>query len=315
MGRLRKMQRGKKRAARGLGAPKVGPGNWPEIVGRRSVARSLTTFGRKELEAEFGKMLAHDYGSDADEALDTLWEIIRFESREDDVLEAADAILNAHGVESLRDPLDASEVIASYVNMGDTYITTLLVDGRDNIQLVDWGTFYENWENENIMRCPVDGCDSQFGTDDNGGLDDHLREEHPSEIWVIAKEALGTDGPQFLDDVTWINEADQASVFAEDDRTPRFLKGDGARWLEYQEALDAQRTFEEEFSYTTEAREWWDKILDEKKVVEDPTGKAAPAAPAAAPAPAATVRADRCPHCKAKIRPFDRNCYGCGKKV
>ena len=320
MGRLRKMQKRRASQSRGLGASKRGwgSGNWPDVDARRSSPRALP-FTRKDLRDAFGRDLDKAYPgtNDTDEALDALLEILQWEKKPQRLMEFVDEILDGHGVEAVWNPFDSGDVLATYVNMGDTYVATILWDyGAGAPVLTDWGGWYENWENENVERCPIDNCDSQFSSDDHSQLEDHLREQHAEEIWVVAKEKFGADGPEFLSDVTWIGEPDQATVYSKRDRHPMHLKGDKARWMPYETALEAHRANEEDaFDSRVDALEWWEQLLEGLDVVPDPTGKSAPAAPAAAPAPAATVRADRCPHCKAKIRPLDRNCYGCGKKV
>ena len=63
----------------------------------------------------------------------------------------ANKIMNAYGVEGLRDEnawVDRywQNTIALYVNKGDTYITTLLYDTEnDKYVITSWGNFYENW--------------------------------------------------------------------------------------------------------------------------------------------------------------------------
>lgn len=74
-----------------------------------------------------------------------------------EALEAANDFLDGSGVEALfgrdgqvvTDPWDSVHLL-EYVNVGDTYITTLLYDvQRRTFYLGDWGSFVEVWEAEN----------------------------------------------------------------------------------------------------------------------------------------------------------------------
>lgn len=64
-------------------------------------------------------------------------------------LAALDELLGAYGVEALRVEgawVDRyhGDIVASYLNLGDTYATTLLLDHeRQRWRLTSWGDFYE----------------------------------------------------------------------------------------------------------------------------------------------------------------------------
>lgn len=70
-------------------------------------------------------------------------------SKVDAALELANTLLSGHGVEALRVPgahVDNYyfDVVGLYVNMGDSYIATLLYDTEDRrFYVMDWGAFLE----------------------------------------------------------------------------------------------------------------------------------------------------------------------------
>lgn len=69
----------------------------------------------------------------------------------DATMRYANKLMNGHGVEGLRDEnawVDKYfyDIIAVYVNKGDTYDTTLLYDTEhDRYLITSWGDFYEHW--------------------------------------------------------------------------------------------------------------------------------------------------------------------------
>lgn len=65
--------------------------------------------------------------------------------RSQEMLSSVDRILDGHGVEHLRSVNGRAE--AYYVNMGDPYRPTLLLDlGKDRVWTTDWGTWVETEE-------------------------------------------------------------------------------------------------------------------------------------------------------------------------
>lgn len=61
------------------------------------------------------------------------------------MLEIADRLLDGHGIEYLRS--DNGRAHMSYVNMGDTYTTTVILDtSKDAVYIADWGTWVETEE-------------------------------------------------------------------------------------------------------------------------------------------------------------------------
>ena len=70
------------------------------------------------------------------------------------VMEIANEMLDGHGVEALNDERahrDSfwQDAIASYVNLGDPYVTTILYDTENSTFLIgNWGDFLEKWESE-----------------------------------------------------------------------------------------------------------------------------------------------------------------------
>ena len=57
---------------------------------------------------------------------------------------ALNALIHGHGVEAIFAPGSSTTVLASYVNMGDTYNATILHDR--NYRLTTWGDWVEQWE-------------------------------------------------------------------------------------------------------------------------------------------------------------------------
>ena len=72
----------------------------------------------------------------------------------DRILQRVDQILECHGVEPIRseDHWDGcwGDIVALYVNTGETYDLTLIYDTRSGDFLVEsWGDWVEKMENEN----------------------------------------------------------------------------------------------------------------------------------------------------------------------
>lgn len=62
----------------------------------------------------------------------------------EEVLIRIDAALDGFGVECIRDELNNNNIIAEYVNMGDTYAPTILFSHRTNrFYACSWGDWYE----------------------------------------------------------------------------------------------------------------------------------------------------------------------------
>jgi len=59
-----------------------------------------------------------------------------------DMVTEADGLLDGHGIEHIRSRNGKAE--AYYVNMGDTYTTTILLDtSKDRIWITSWGDWLE----------------------------------------------------------------------------------------------------------------------------------------------------------------------------
>jgi len=73
----------------------------------------------------------------------------------DEILKKANKILHGFGVEPITDENAFInkyyyDIIGLYVNMGDTYDTTLVFDtDRQKFLITSWGDFYEKWQSEN----------------------------------------------------------------------------------------------------------------------------------------------------------------------
>lgn len=68
------------------------------------------------------------------------------------ILCAINQILEGHGVECIRDEnvyvsRYYGDVIAEYINMGDTYLMTIVYDtAREKFLICSWGDFYESYK-------------------------------------------------------------------------------------------------------------------------------------------------------------------------
>lgn len=116
---------------------------------------SRTVPSRKALREWFGDILDHEYGDAASRKLGELRKYLE-QWRDGDgmhsneVLIYADKILTGHGVEALVAE-DGDTLIATYVNMGDTYAPTLLFDWTDvRWRLTTWGDFVETAERRGV---------------------------------------------------------------------------------------------------------------------------------------------------------------------
>jgi len=67
--------------------------------------------------------------------------------RNERILEALNMVLDCHGVESLT-PDGSIYPIGAYVNTGDTYTTTIILDEDGEFHVTSWGDFLEAWERE-----------------------------------------------------------------------------------------------------------------------------------------------------------------------
>lgn len=63
------------------------------------------------------------------------------------ILEALNVILECHGVEGLT-PDGCMAPIGAYVNTGDTYATTVILDEDGAFHVTSWGDFLEAWERD-----------------------------------------------------------------------------------------------------------------------------------------------------------------------
>ena len=82
-----------------------------------------------------------------------LRELLRWHDHKsvDRALDYASKVLDAHGVEALHDPSRwdnyYTDIVALYVNTGDTYATTLVYDiDRDTYLVQGWGDWVERYE-------------------------------------------------------------------------------------------------------------------------------------------------------------------------
>jgi hypothetical protein len=64
-------------------------------------------------------------------------------------LEAANGLMNCHGVEAILSEGSWGECLMSYVNTGDTYAPTLVFDAEEHdFMVTSWGDWVEAYERE-----------------------------------------------------------------------------------------------------------------------------------------------------------------------
>ena len=101
------------------------------------------------------------------------------ENAPDEAMEAANRILNGHNVEGIRGEdyqVDKywMDTVLLYVNLGDTYDTTILYDTEDKeFSIGSWGDFMEAWEEE--------GDDDEDGDEEDYSSDEEDAEEEDAE--------------------------------------------------------------------------------------------------------------------------------------
>jgi hypothetical protein len=72
-----------------------------------------------------------------------------YPSQQELVMSALNDLLEGFGIEAIRDPDDSDNIIATYVNMGDTYNGTIVYDMKEEqYVLTTWGDWYEGWINK-----------------------------------------------------------------------------------------------------------------------------------------------------------------------
>lgn len=109
----------------------------------------------KDVLDGLGRYLEHE-GHDAAREASRIARFIRgarSERKVEEALEEVNKLIGGHGVEAIRDQNAYDnyygDVIATYVNMGDTYDATLLYDVRNNeFHITSWGDWYEQYEQQ-----------------------------------------------------------------------------------------------------------------------------------------------------------------------
>lgn len=129
------------------------------------------------------------------------------------VMRYANELIDAHGVEALRQEgayVDRYhfDIIATYVNMGDPYVLTLLYDSENHaFLLTSYGGFLEAWEAEHPPETTCSDCGIVIAGDQEGGIcadcaDSREEAAAPGEygrqfdVWV-AHQRRG-DGPHLV---------------------------------------------------------------------------------------------------------------------
>lgn len=87
---------------------------------------------------------------------------IRYFSREEQIMEALNELLECYGVEGLRVEgawidNEHGDIVAHYLNTGDAYTETVLYDPmKDEFVLTTYGDWLDEWERENKSEMTED---------------------------------------------------------------------------------------------------------------------------------------------------------------
>ncbi len=147
------------------------------------------------------------------------------------VMEIANEILGGYGVEGLSDERahrDSfwQDAIASYVNLGDPYVTTIIYDTENSTFLIGtWGDFLENWELElEADEGDEDEEDEEEDSEDLGGVErdpyamKHLNtwldheidgDDHREKVKACMLKMFDED-PEYWSGQSWWNLYDRA---------------------------------------------------------------------------------------------------------
>lgn len=99
----------------------------------------------KTIESRLGEILAHDYGKGTGVTQGAKKIRAAMERHDGHTLREISSILSAHGVEVIRDR--NGDAVATYVNMGEMYVPTVLYDhGRHGYTVTDYGSWVESYE-------------------------------------------------------------------------------------------------------------------------------------------------------------------------
>jgi len=72
-----------------------------------------------------------------------------YPSQQELVMKALDDMIDGFGIEAIRGPDDPDKILATYVNTGDTYSSTVVYDlEKDEYVLTTWGDWYSGWIEE-----------------------------------------------------------------------------------------------------------------------------------------------------------------------
>jgi len=108
-------------------------------------AEMFTDLSRTAHDPEAGEKAAALLNGTLDP--DTVLESVLMLDRNERVLEALNKVLDCHGVEGIT-PDGSVYPIGAYINSGDTYSLTVVLDEDGEFHLTTWGDFLEAWERE-----------------------------------------------------------------------------------------------------------------------------------------------------------------------
>lgn len=111
----------------------------------------------KMIDKVLGEVLHHE-GRTAKEVRDAMDGVVG-KSSLDEAMKEVNWILEGHGVEPIRDPDSYDpyygDVVALYVNMGDTYNATVLFDIPEwKFEVTTWGDWVEKVERQGRYKLP-----------------------------------------------------------------------------------------------------------------------------------------------------------------
>jgi hypothetical protein len=137
-----------------------------------------------------------DYGK-AEELSDKLKEALGSEDDDaiDKALEFANEALGGHGVEAIQG--DGTHIdnywrdtVLVYVNLGDTYDTTILYDTEnEEFSIGSWGDFMEEWEKDGEDEDSATKADEDEEEEEEGDDEDEEDEEETSDSEENVEEA------------------------------------------------------------------------------------------------------------------------------
>jgi hypothetical protein len=133
---------------------------WRRVGYSAKAAKHMAEMGPPSAQAfnptlqEMRELFEYYRFDDAGQRASKLHKKMESSSDEEKVMKLADELLEMHGIEAVHVPeyqVDRYyyDVVAVYVNTGDTYLPTLIYDTENSRYSIEgWGDFLEQWEDE-----------------------------------------------------------------------------------------------------------------------------------------------------------------------